>query len=648
MNKADSERIATFLEKKGYKATSNINEADLIVVNMCSVRQTAVDRVFGLSPKFKKLKNKKPTVKTILTGCITKADRKKFLEKFDLIVEKEKYLNCPPKYENIRLAYVPISNGCNNFCTYCVVPFVRGRLICRGHKDILKEVKNAVKKGAKEIWLLGQNVNDYNSPTDKSINFPKLLKIVNNIPGDFKIRIMSSNPKNFSDELIKVMAKSEKFSRYLNLPVQSGDNRILKKMNRPYAVQQYKNLVKKIREKMPDINLSTDVIVGFPGETKSQFENTVKLFRELDFDMAYIAKYSSRPGTLASKMKDSVSPQEKERRWKVLDEIILKKMQGKREIRNRKIIVILGPTASGKSAMAVKLAKKFNGEIISADSRQVYKGMDLGTGKITKKEMEGVPHYLLDVVSPKKRFGVVQYRVLSLRALDKIFTKKKLPIICGGTGFYIQALIDGIIIPEVKPDWKLRKRLEKKTPQELFKILKKIDPKRAKNIDKHNPRRLIRAIEIVIKTGKPVPLPRLRPPGFGGQAYPVLMLGIKKEKEELKKLIKMRLLKRLKQGMVEEIKKLHKSGVSWKRLEEFGLEYRYISQYLQGKIEYDEMVEKIRKESEHFAKRQMTWFKRDKRIYWIKKQLEAEKLVKEFLQKRVFFKKSLRGERRCL
>jgi len=301
----------------------------------------------------------------------------------------------------------------------------------------------------------------------------------------------------------------------------------------------------------------------------------------------------------------------------------------------RKLIVILGPTASGKSGLAIKLAKKFKGEVISADSRQVYKGMDIGTGKITKKEMQGVPHHLLDVASSKTRFTVIQYGKLAIRAIDKIFKKNKIPVICGGTGFYIQAVIDGLVIPEVAPDWKLRKKLEKKSTEELYEILKKLDPRRARTIDKKNPRRLIRAVEIVMKTGKPVPLPRLRPLGFGGQAYPVLIIGIKKSREELKKLIKKRLLKRLKIGMIAEVKKLHKAGLSWKRLEEFGLEYRWVARYLQKTLGVDGKtpgVEALQRDIEHYAKRQMTWFKRDKRICWVENYKEAERLTKIFLR----------------
>jgi len=349
MNKSDSERIATILEKIGYQPTSRKNEADLIVVNMCSVRQSAVDRVYGKIQDFTKLKAQNSKLKTILTGCILKEDRKKFeknfdfileiknLKKWDKILKKESnvkplpwlnyydgcdYLEVEPKYQNNFRAFVPISNGCNNFCTYCVVPFTRGRLVCRDHKEILKEIKNIIQKGFKEIWLLGQNVNDYQSPVNSSINFARLLKMVDGIPGDFKFFFTSPHPKNFSNELIDTLVQCEKFGKYLNLPVQSGDNKILKKMNRNYFVKDYKNLVKKIRKKMPGIKISTDVIVGFPDETKKQFQNTVKLFKEIKFDWAYIAKYSPRPETAAFKLKDDVPLVEKKRREKILRKII--------------------------------------------------------------------------------------------------------------------------------------------------------------------------------------------------------------------------------------------------------------------------------------------------------------------------------------
>ncbi len=302
-----------------------------------------------------------------------------------------------------------------------------------------------------------------------------------------------------------------------------------------------------------------------------------------------------------------------------------------------KLLVIVGPTASGKTDLSIKLAKKYsarggpalgwNGaEIISADSRQVYKGMDIGTGKVTKKEMQNIPHYLLDVAPPNIKFDVVKYRKLALKAIKDIQKRDKLPILVGGTGFYIQAVIDGIILPQVKPNWKLRKDLEKKSNSELFEQLKNLDPHRAKNIDKDNPRRLIRAIEIVLKTKSPIP--KLKTEPIDSE---VLILGVKKDKEELSKLIKKRLLKRLRIGMVAEVKKLHNEGVSWKRLEAFGLEYKYLALFLQNKITKEEMIERIQKESEHYAKRQMTWWKRDPRIHWISSSKTVLGVVGRFL-----------------
>jgi tRNA dimethylallyltransferase len=290
-----------------------------------------------------------------------------------------------------------------------------------------------------------------------------------------------------------------------------------------------------------------------------------------------------------------------------------------------KLIVIAGPTASGKSDLAVWLAKKINGEIISADSRQVFIGMDIGTGKITKKEMQSIPHYLLDVASPKRRFTVTRFQKLANFAIKKILKKNKIPIICGGTGFYIQSIVDGLTFPQVKPDLDLRNKLEKKSTDQLFLMLSKKDSKRAKTIDRYNRRRLIRALEIVIKSKRPIPQLQKE------QRFNVLFVGIKKEKEELNKRIEKRLLNRLDQGMIKEVKKLKASGVSYKKLYDFGLEYRYLSLYLQNKLSYQEMISLLQKEIEQYAKRQMTWFKKDKRIVWIKNKRELYSLVKNFL-----------------
>lgn len=362
MNKSDSERIATALESIRYQPASKIEQADLIVVNMCSVRQSAVDRVYGLDKKFIELKKQNPKLKTVLTGCVLLPDKNKLKKQFNLIFDIKnltklskilcspfiiprsnalEYFSVPPASDSPVSAYVPIMTGCNNFCAYCVVPYVRGREISRPAQEIINEIKELIKKGYKEIILLGQNVNSYK---DRNIDFPKLLKSINNLPGKFWIRFLTSHPKDLSDELIEIMTKGEKITEYLHLPVQAGNNQILKKMNRDYTVEYYKNLIRKIRKNISPapfsdnashfsknaslnrcgISISTDIIVGFPGETKKQFKQTVKLMKWAEFDMAYTAQYSPRPMTAASKLNDDVPKEEKKKREKILTKILKK------------------------------------------------------------------------------------------------------------------------------------------------------------------------------------------------------------------------------------------------------------------------------------------------------------------------------------
>ncbi len=303
-----------------------------------------------------------------------------------------------------------------------------------------------------------------------------------------------------------------------------------------------------------------------------------------------------------------------------------------KQIKKTKILVILGPTASGKSDLAVSLARRFNGEIISADSRQVYKGLDIGTGKITKKEMLGIKHYMLDIVGPKTIFNVVQFKKKATKAITDITKREKLPIICGGTGFYIQAIVDDISIPEVKPDKALRAKLTKKSTDELFKILKKLDKRRADKIDSKNPHRLIRAIEIATHLGSVPPLSDVRRPyGRPTSVYKILQIGIKIDSDILKDRIHKRLLTRIKSGMVSEATKLHKEGLSWKRMESLGLEYKYLAKYLKKEISKDEMIEQLDREIRKYAKRQKTWFKRDKSIKWF--ELAENKKINDEVEK---------------
>ena len=292
-----------------------------------------------------------------------------------------------------------------------------------------------------------------------------------------------------------------------------------------------------------------------------------------------------------------------------------------------KILAVIGQTASGKSDLAVVLAKKFNGEVVSADSRQVYRRMNIGTGKITKKEMRSVPHYLLDVIDPQSTFTVARYKKHAEKAIHGILRRGKLPILCGGTGYYVQTITGGTNIPSVKPNTALRKRLEYAGTPELFAILKRLDPRRAGEIDQHNRRRLVRAIEIVNYLGV-VPLIENTP------RYDVLSIGIKTNDQILKEKIATRLHARIRHGMIAEAKRLHDDGVSWKRMEEIGLEYKHLALHLQGKLSREEMERQLTAAIWQYAKRQKTWFKRDKTIHWInaKEIKEVEQLVKGFLK----------------
>ncbi len=275
------------------------------------------------------------------------------------------------------------------------------------------------------------------------------------------------------------------------------------------------------------------------------------------------------------------------------------------------VIAVIGPTATGKSALAVKISKKINGEIISADSRQVYRDLTIGSGKITKKEMRGIPHHLIDVASPKKIFTVSDFQSSALKKIEEIHSRNKIPVICGGSGLYIDSIVYESKFPEVPPNRKLRKDLQKKSAEELLEKLKKIDPERADKIDPHNKVRIVRALEIAERLGKVPPLQANK------LKYKTLFIGLKLEKDEQRIAIAKRLKKRISAGLIAEAKKLTKEGLSYKRMNELGLEYRYLAEYLQNKITKEKMVSQLENAIFQFSKRQMTWFKRNKKIFWL-------------------------------
>lgn len=285
-----------------------------------------------------------------------------------------------------------------------------------------------------------------------------------------------------------------------------------------------------------------------------------------------------------------------------------------------KVLVILGPTATGKTSLSVRLAKLCDGEVISADSRQVYRGLDIGTGKITRSEMGDVVHHMLDVESPENTFSVSEFKNQADTILPQIIERGHLPILCGGTGFYIDAVVNDVALPDVPPNITLRDSLEKLSVEELFSMVEKSDEKRAKTIDKNNRPRLVRAIEIIDALGK-VPASSEPQP-----KYDFLKIGLCLEKDEQIWNIKTRLASRLQHGLIEEVVSLHKGGLTYQRMNELGLEYKYIASYLQNELTLEEMTGKLETEIWRYSKRQMTWFKRDKNTVWFNP-IETEKIV---------------------
>ena len=370
-NVADSEKIKGIVSQIGYDLTDNENNADLIIFNTCAVREHAEDRVFGNVGALKILKKQNPHLIIGLCGCMMEQEHvvnriKKTFPFVDLvfgtqslshlshllhtiyqnhkrvfeykIVEKEISEGLPIKRDGNLKAYLSIMYGCDNFCSYCIVPYTRGRERSRHYNHIITEAKDIVSSGYKEITLLGQNVNSYGKGLDEKISFPKLLNNVANLDGEYWVRFMTSHPKDATREMIDVIAKNDKICNHIHLPVQSGSNRILKEMNRKYTREDYLEIVRYTKEKIPDISITSDIIVGFPGETYEDFSQTLSLIDEVGFTALFTFIYSKREGTKAAKLPDPISYEEKNKWFHELLELQKKKtheysesMLGKRE-----------------------------------------------------------------------------------------------------------------------------------------------------------------------------------------------------------------------------------------------------------------------------------------------------------------------------
>ncbi len=343
-NVSDSERMKGQLAQMGFGFTETVEEADFILFNTCAVREHAEDRVFGNVGALKALKRRRPEVLIAVCGCMVQQEHiaKKFYQSYPFVgllfgthvqhrlpellakslIERKRVVETPScdgviaegiptERDGTFKAFVPIMYGCNNFCTYCIVPHVRGRERSRDPESILKEVQDLVQQGYKEITLLGQNVNSYGKGEAHGVTFPELLKRINAIPGDFLIRFMTSHPKDATPTLFDTIAECEKVSRHFHLPFQSGSNRVLKEMNRGYTREQYLELIAYARRVVPGIAFTSDVIVGFPGEQREDFEQTLDLIREVGFVSLFTFIFSPREGTPAATMADPISAEEK-------------------------------------------------------------------------------------------------------------------------------------------------------------------------------------------------------------------------------------------------------------------------------------------------------------------------------------------------
>jgi tRNA-2-methylthio-N6-dimethylallyladenosine synthase len=346
MNKAESRQIANYLDSVGYQAATSFSNADLVILNTCVVRQSAENKVLGTLGLLKGLKNKHPYLQILVTGCLVDSDTQELKRRFphvdllfkpgdfqELIAWRQKqdipieqrllrYAHNDTRMPLSPCAFIPIIQGCDNFCSYCIVPYRRGREVSRPLREIVYEVEELVGRGIKEVTLLGQNVDSYGHDLPGHPDLADLLNKLSNIDGLVRIRFLTNHPKDMSSKLIDTMASLDKVCEHLELPVQAGDDDILKAMRRGYIVEQYRELVHTIRYKIPQISLSTDMIVGFPRETEKQFEHSLSVLKEIRFDVVHIAAYSPRPGTIAwREYQDDIPSDVKKERLHKIEEL---------------------------------------------------------------------------------------------------------------------------------------------------------------------------------------------------------------------------------------------------------------------------------------------------------------------------------------
>ena len=421
MNLSDTERIKTVLNKAGC-TESDEDTADILGFVACSVRQKAIDKVFSRIHKWNKEKNQRNLI-TFLTGCVLPEDKTKFLKLFDLVFETKEILHLPemisqygvvtggalkydagqddfwnisPDYQSKYEAFIPIQNGCNNFCTYCAVPYTRGREVSRPSSEILEEYDTLLKTGYKSVTLLGQNVNSYGlDMKGTELSFPVLLDRMGTMADSSGKRtwiyFTAPHPKDMTDEVIDVMAAHDSIAKQMHLPLQSGDNDILKRMNRHYTVEDFARIVDYARKRIPDLSLFTDIIVGFPGETDSQFENTRKAMERFRFNMAFIARYSSRPGAASSRWDDDIPYEVKKTRLHILTEALKESaLAANKAAEGKTLPVLVTGVSRGGTFLAGLTEGKINVQFPSKDINLSGRFVDVEITGVGGISLEGI------------------------------------------------------------------------------------------------------------------------------------------------------------------------------------------------------------------------------------------------------------------
>ena len=688
MNVHDSERIAGVLEADGYVPATEEqylnHDIDLIVMNTCAVRENAAERMYGTIGLWAELKRERPNLQIAVGGCMAQLDREKIAKKapwVDAVFGTKNIGSLPQLLDQARIeghaqvkvqeelnyfpsqlptdraskvsSWVAISVGCNNTCTFCIVPTTRGKEHDRRPGDILAEIRQCVDEGAKEVTLLGQNVNSFGYGIGDRFAFSKLLRACGEIDGLERVRFTSPHPAAFTDDVIAAMAETPNVMHQLHFPLQSGSDRILRAMRRSYRSAKFLDILRKIREAMPDAQISTDIIVGFPGETEEDFQETLRVVEEARFASAFTFIYSPRPGTPAAEMEQVphdvvqdrferlVALQERitEENLKTFEgrdvEVMVTGASGKKDAathrvtgrektgvlvhvgETRKVVSIVGPTASGKTGLGIAIAKALEAkgeqaEIVNADAYQMYKGMDIGTAKASPEEQAEVRHHLIDIIEPDDAMSVARFQEIARAKIAELQAREVRPILVGGSGLYARAAIDDISFPGTDPE--VRKRLEEREKVEgagaLFDELKTKDPEAAARMDPHNPRRTIRALEVIEVTGRPysASLPHYR------YVIPTVQIGLDLPREELDRRIDIRTKQMLENGFVEEVERIRpRLGITAGK----ALGYQQVVDYLDGLCDLNDTFMSIAQKTKRLARKQMGWFGRDPRIHWL-------------------------------